>query len=353
MQEVLFSTTILASFLAGFVALLAPCCVSVMLPAFFATTFRRKSRIVAMTLVFAAGVGAVILPIALGAAAVSRLLIEYHTPIFTVGGLAMILMGMAILAGRKIMLPMLFTGGGAGGGSLRSVFALGAFSGAASACCAPVLAGVVAVSGAASSFPAATAVGVAYVFGMVAPLSVLALVWDNKKIGEKSFLTDRKLRPYPGSSRTIPMSAFLSGILMLTMGALTIVLAVRGPGMAPDGWGVRLAADMSHLASQVQRTLEFIPGWLSTLAIFVALGALIIIAVRNRTRKHAESTPSQASGASEAEEFVPVLASDRDEPGDQKSTCCSTHPPHPSDRHSQSAPEPGRGHDPEARKTRR
>lgn len=343
MQEILFSTTILASFLAGFVALLAPCCVSVMLPAFFATTFRRKSRIVGMTLVFAAGVGAIILPIALGAAAVSRLLIEYHTPIFTVGGLAMILMGMAILAGRKIMLPMLFSGGGAGGGSLRSVFTLGAFSGAASACCAPVLAGVVAVSGAASSYPAAAAVGVAYVFGMVAPLSVLALVWDRKKIGEKSFLADRTLRPYPGSSRTIPMSAFLSGILMLTMGVLTIVLAVRGPGMAPDGWGVRLAADMSHVASQVQGGLEFVPGWLSALAIFAALGALVRTAVRSRARQRVDPTSAPTADAPGVEqEGFPDPGAPSESPAEQEASCCSA-------QHSHPAPEQGRGHDPEVR----
>jgi len=56
---------------------------------------------------------------------------------------------------------------------VAGVYVLGVISGAASACCAPVLAGVAVVSGAAASFPAALAVGVAYVFGMVAPLSAL------------------------------------------------------------------------------------------------------------------------------------------------------------------------------------
>ncbi|MDT5134770.1 MAG: cytochrome c-type biosis protein, partial [Mycobacterium sp.] len=40
MGEVLFGTTLLASFLGGVVALLAPCCVSVMLPAYLSTGFR-------------------------------------------------------------------------------------------------------------------------------------------------------------------------------------------------------------------------------------------------------------------------------------------------------------------------
>jgi cytochrome c biogenesis protein CcdA len=43
MGELLFGTTLLASFLGGMVALLAPCYISVMLPAYFATGFRSLS----------------------------------------------------------------------------------------------------------------------------------------------------------------------------------------------------------------------------------------------------------------------------------------------------------------------
>ncbi|MHA7156188.1 cytochrome c biogenesis CcdA family protein [Arthrobacter sp. TMN-50] len=293
MEEILLSTTILAAFLGGMVALLAPCCVSVMLPAFFATTFRRKTQILAMTLVFAAGVGTIILPIAFGAAALSRLLIDYHTPVFTVGGLAMMLMGGLILAGKKIMLPM-FVRGGSGGSSIRSVYALGAFSGAASACCAPVLAGVAAVSGAASSFPAALAVGVAYVFGMVAPLCVMALVWDRHRIGERNFLTGRNLPLFPGTSYRVPVATFLSGMLMLAMGALTIALAARGPGMATDGWEVRFSAELTHFVSNVQDLLGFIPGWIPTLLIFSALLWLITVAVRRKPADRIDATVRQA-----------------------------------------------------------
>ncbi len=86
---------------------MAPCCISVWLPAYFASTFRRRTQIVAMTLVFAAGVGTVILPIALGATALSRLLLGQHAWVFGIGGLLMVLAGLAMLAGRSFTLPML------------------------------------------------------------------------------------------------------------------------------------------------------------------------------------------------------------------------------------------------------
>ncbi|TAM68685.1 MAG: cytochrome c biogenesis protein CcdA [Microbacteriaceae bacterium] len=280
MEQVLLSTTILASFLGGVVALLAPCCVSVMLPAFFTSSFQRRSQILAMTLVFAAGVATVILPIALGAAAISRVLVQYHLWIFSIVGLAMLALGIATLAGWKMMLPM--PSGRGGGKSIGSVYGLGVFSGIASACCAPVLAGVAALSGAASSFPAAAAVGVAYVFGMVAPLCVLALVWDRKNWGDSRILAARTVPLWPGAGRRIALSTLLSGALMVGMGLLTIVIAVQGPGMAPDGWQVEVTAFLNHTASGIQQFLSFIPGWVSTLLVFAALAALLWAALRSR-----------------------------------------------------------------------
>ncbi len=272
MGQILFSTTILASFLGGIVALMAPCCVSVMLPAYFASTFRRRSQILGMTLVFAAGVGTIILPIALGAAFVSRALIEYHTWIFTVVGLIMFGFGVATLSGWKMMLPMPSHKGGSSG--IGSVYGLGVFSGASSACCAPVLAGVAALSGAASSLPSALAVGVAYVFGMVAPLCLLAMAWDRKNWGQSRLLSTRMVALWPGSRRAIPWITMVSGFLMIGMGIITIVLAIRGPGMAANGWQVEVTAALGHSAAVVQRFLAFAPGWIFTVAVFGALAFL-------------------------------------------------------------------------------
>ena len=294
MEQVLLSTTILASFLGGMVALMAPCCVSVMLPAFFASSFRRRSQILGMTLVFAAGVGTIILPIGLGAAVISRALIEYHLWIFSIVGLAMVAVGVATLVGWKMMLPM--PSGRGGGKGIGSVYGLGVFSGAASACCAPVLAGVAVLSGATSSFPAAVAVGIAYVFGMVAPLCILALVWDKKNWGASRLLSARTVPLWPGAKWRLPLVTLLSGGLMIAMGILTVVIAVQGPGMATDGWQVEVSAALGHAAANIQQFLGFVPGWVSTLVVFAALAALLWLAVRRRT-----PAPRQPSDATEGD----------------------------------------------------
>ncbi|SBW28738.1 cytochrome c biogenesis protein transmembrane region [Candidatus Protofrankia californiensis] len=284
MPDVLVSTTVLAAFLGGVVALFAPCCVSVMLPAYFASSFRSRTRILGMTLVFAAGVGTVILPIGVGTAAVSRLISGHHTLVFSLGGVAMLAAGVAMLAGWKLMLPMPAMRG-AGGRGVGSVYALGAFSGVASACCAPVLAGVAAVSGAVSSFTAALAVGVAYVFGMVAPLTTLALVWDRRDWGSSRLLAGRSVTLRVGRlRRTVPVATALSGGLLMTMGALTVGLAIRGPAMPTDGWQVRLTAWLDHTSTILLRALSWIPGWLSAPAVFAALGGCVLLALRAHGR---------------------------------------------------------------------
>lgn len=302
MQDLLLSTTVLASFIGGVLALLAPCCVSVMLPAYFASSFRQRSRLVLMTLVFAAGVGTVILPIALGASFLSRLLNEQHAIIFSIGGALMVLAGLAMLNGWKFMLPMPSMRTGAGSG-MRSVYSLGAFSGAASACCAPVLAGVAAVSGAVASFPAALAVGVAYVFGMVAPLTVIALLWDRRDWGKTRLLASRTVTLRVGRlRRTVLLSTLLSAVLMILMGALTMVLALAGQGMATGDWQIRLTAALGHAAAQVEHALEFIPGWLSAAFVFGALAMVVVRALRSHGSDTDPSPTSPTDGENRAVE---------------------------------------------------
>src|SRR6266571_2906304 len=106
MHQVLFGTVLLVSFLGGLVALLAPCCVSVMLPAYLATGLGRRSGVLGATLVFAAGVATIVVPIGVGATALSALVSGHHFAVFSLGGVAMTVGGLAVLAGWKPRLPL-------------------------------------------------------------------------------------------------------------------------------------------------------------------------------------------------------------------------------------------------------
>ncbi|MGH3520335.1 MAG: cytochrome c biogenesis CcdA family protein [Haloechinothrix sp.] len=283
MAELLTGTALLVAFLGGVVALLAPCCISVMLPAYLATGFRHRGGVVPATLVFGAGVATVILPIGLGATALSRLFIEQHTWLFSIGGVLMIAGGVAMLAGWKPNLPM----PGARStteGSFGSAYVLGAFSGVASACCAPVLVGVAVLAGATASFPVALAVGMAYVTGMVAPLAVVALVWDRRREQASRLLTDRTIRLRLGRwQRPVSLGTAISGLLLIGMGVLAVVLAFTEVGMASSGWQVDAGAWLQHIASRVGDAVAWIPGWAFGLLLLAGFALLLRRALRTRT----------------------------------------------------------------------
>jgi cytochrome c biogenesis protein CcdA len=293
--EVLFGTTLLASFLGGVVALLAPCCVSVMLPAYLSNGFRHRGGVVPATLVFGAGVATVILPIGLGATALSSLLITGHLWIFSIGGALMIMAGAATLAGWKPNLPM--PGARAAKeGSFGSAYVLGAFSGAASACCAPVLAGVAVLSGAAASFPAALSIGAAYVGGMVTPLAVVALLWDKRRERATRLLTDGTVRLQIGRwRRSIAVGSAVSGLLMIAMGVLAVILAFTGPGMPSGGWQTQLSAWLQHLSSVALGSLTWVPGWLLLALLLSGLAVLIRRALHAPAARPADTSSRRAA----------------------------------------------------------
>lgn len=285
MNELLVGTTLLASFLGGIVALLAPCCVSVMLPAFLATGFRHRGGVLAATLVFGAGVATLILPIGLGATALSRLLVGGHVWVFSIGGVLTIAAGLAVLAGWTPNLPMPGARA-ASAGSYKSAYLLGLFSGAASACCAPVLAGVAVLSGAAASFPVALAIGIAYVTGMVAPLAAIALIWDARRERVTLAWTERTVTV---GRRPLPLGTVISGALMIAMGLLAIVLAVTGPGMLTGDWQTEVTGWLQHISASMLQALSWLPGWVVSAILAGALTLLVGRAIRRSSRTLPES----------------------------------------------------------------
>ena len=273
-MTILLGGAVLASFLAGVVALFAPCCISVMLPAYFASSFGTKRALLAMTFVFAAGLGLIILPIALGAAAIGSAISAHHLVFYLAGGGLMLALGLYTLVGGKLMLPMPALRARRGSGPL-AVLSLGAFSGIASSCCAPVLAGVAALSGASGSFLNALILGIAYVFGMVFPLFVIALLWDRFDWGQSRLLRGTRFSiGIFGRRLALHSTALASGSILIAMGVVVIVIAFRGNAMPSSGWQVSLSAHVQHYAHLLSVWLGTLPGWLTGVGIFAALVAL-------------------------------------------------------------------------------
>jgi thiol:disulfide interchange protein len=186
-----------------------------------------------------------------------------------------------VLLGGQIHLPM--PGRRAGGKTgILSVYSLGIFSGVASSCCAPVLAGVIALSSVVSSFWLALGLGVAYVFGMVAPLFVIALLWDRYDWRASRLFRPRsftwRLGPF---TRTLTTTSLASGILLAVIGGgmLWIGLAYRTMPPLAD-WQVQLSAGLQHVGQVMTNALAWIPNWVGVLIFLALLGGLAWYALR-------------------------------------------------------------------------
>lgn len=167
------------------VALPMPCCFSVLLPSYLASAFKKRTAILGMTLVFTLGVAATLLPIAPGVYALSTFIALNHSILFVIGGFFMLFLGAASLLGIQLI-PMFNPDVNLGRSTVPTVFTLGVFSGMASSCCAPVLAGILVLTALTTSAFGAVVVGVAYVAGMVFPLFVAGLLMDRSDVIQRA-----------------------------------------------------------------------------------------------------------------------------------------------------------------------
>lgn len=223
-MDVLVGTSLIAAFVAGVAALFAPCCITVLLPAYLGNIFKEKYKIFFMTFIFFLGVATVFLPIGLGASFLATTFSEYHNTIFTVGGIFLMMLGLSMLLGKKFSTPM--TMRSRMKGRISSVYVLGIFSAIATTCCAPVLAGVLALSVTSGTIMWGMLYTLAYVIGMTLPLFIIALLLDKVNITERFTNAKNTVRIAVGRySWQISVSELISGLIFFLMGGYITYLA--------------------------------------------------------------------------------------------------------------------------------
>ncbi|TCT07031.1 cytochrome c biogenesis CcdA family protein [Paralcaligenes ureilyticus] len=295
--SIFFGGSVVAAFVAGMIALFAPCCISVMLPAYFASSFQNRSKLVAMSFIFAAGTATVILPLIMGVVALRQVLMTQHTAVYVVGGLFMLGMAVFTLLGGKLHLPMPGQRATTHAGVL-SVYSLGMFSGVASSCCAPVLAGVIALSAVAPSSSLAVGLGGAYVFGMVAPLFVISLLWDRYDWQSSGLFRPRSVTWRIGPlKRSLSLSMLASGLLLAVMGIATLWIGLAYHSMpASSYWALLISVRLQHYGQVITHALLGVPNALAAGVLIV-----LIVALALRARSQWRSDPRREKSASSQE----------------------------------------------------
>ena len=275
MEGLFLGGSLLAAFAAGTVALFAPCCIVVMFPAFLAASVRNhRWRLVPLTFVFAAGVATVLVPVTLGLGLLTESLLRYHTAVYGLGALLLLALAVVSLSGGTWSLPFLRGSPDISRTDSAGVYALGVFSGAASACCAPVLAGVLTLSAVSPGIAAGVGIGMAYVFGMVFPLVILTLLWDRLR-PDRVQLGSRQVSFRIGPVRVATTTAGLAAAAMfLVMAVVLAVVAVTGSSLAPN-FTASLGTGIEGVLTPLLDSLAWIPDpVIGVLLIAVAVAAI-------------------------------------------------------------------------------
>ncbi len=298
--ELLATGSILAAFFAGTVALFAPCCIVFLAPSYLAAAVKNNRwRLLPLTLVFAAGLAVVLVPITLGVSLLAGAIAKYHVVLYWAGGLLMIGLGALALSGRMWSMPSMLRAPDTTRGDSATFFSLGVFSGIASSCCAPVLAGVMTLSALSGSPFGGLVLGLAFVFGMVIPLLVMALLWDAARLDERRWGRARPLR-FTLAGRTLHTNTvnLLVAVAFLVMGVWVITLAGSTTMTGSGTWFQLAAGDWVTQAAQgILTVVAPLPEPVLGLALLALAGVFVWGTLRDRRRGVPAPAPDAATSA--------------------------------------------------------
>ena len=316
MGDLLTTGGVIAAFFAGGVALFAPCCIVFLAPSYLAAAVKnRRWRLLPLTFLFAAGLAVVLVPITVGISLIAGAIAKYHAVLYYAGGALMLVLAGFTLSGRMWSLPSFLRTPDTTKGDGASFFALGVFSGIASSCCAPVLVGVMTLSALAGSPMGGVALGLAYVFGMVFPLFIMALVWDATGLRTKPF-TAKPVRLRLGlwtlATNTVNLAVAIGFTIM---GGFIIYLANTGTMSGGSDIQVATGRAVATWFTQLETWLKPVPEPVLGVVLLLLAGVFIWGTLIGRRRR------ADAAGEPAAPDRAEMQASSA-ENGSASDTAC-------------------------------
>ncbi|KJY36806.1 MULTISPECIES: cytochrome c biogenesis CcdA family protein [Streptomyces] len=277
-----------AALLGGLLALLSPCS-ALLLPAFFAYSIDSRSRLLARTGIFYAGLATTLVPLGAAGSFAGRFFHSHRDQLVLAGGWLIIVLGLAQILGLGFAPKRLSElSGRIRPTTALSVYALGAVYGLAGFCAGPILGSVLTVA-AVSGSPAYGGLLLAvYALGMAVPLFVLALLWERFDLGRRRWLRGRALRV---GRLELHTTSLLSGLFFITLGALFLVY--DGASALP---GLLDVDDSYAVEEKVGAVADAVPDW--ALLGLVGVGAVAFGLLR---RRRAAREEAGGGGASEEE----------------------------------------------------
>lgn len=286
-MNTVYGASIVASFIAGVAALFAPCCITVLFPSYFASVFKERYKVFLMTFIFFLGILTVFLPIGLGAAALSSFFTRYHNLIFSIGGFMLLFLGLSLVLGRGFQMPFSVVMPSTNKFDAGSVYVLGIFSAMATTCCAPVLAGVLALSMASGTILWGTLYTLAYVLGMVLPLFLIAFFLDKIDFTKK-FQPLRKRQDIHWGRLVWNFSwtELVSGLVFIGMGSYIIYLAFNNRLAMRSDYQITINLFMARVNYHIGHYVNYLPNWIWALIILGVFILFVMLAIKQFKNKN-------------------------------------------------------------------
>lgn len=272
--QAVYQISLIAAYIAGMVALFAPCCISYLFPAYLGNIFKEKKQVLFMTLIYSLGIFVIMMPIVLGAKALQALFFNLHDQTYLFGGIFMLVVSVLSFLGIKIPMPHIaLKRDGEQRNDVFSTFTLGIFSGITSACCAPVLIGVVGLSSLSPTLFQSLGVGASYVLGMVTPLYLASLFIHKKNILKNPWLK-KVIWEVKLMGQTYPI--FVSNIIATVIFGLTGILMIWLTSIGKLGMTVAESQVTKSINNVAFRITEIIKNIQGLDLIFAAVGVYLM-----------------------------------------------------------------------------
>ncbi len=274
-MDLLIGASLISAFVAGVAALFAPCCITVLLPSYFASVFREKSKVFLMTFIFFLGIATVFLPLGLGIAALGQVFSKYHNEIFAIGGVFLTFLGISLLLGKRFSLPF-HTNTTLKKHNATSVYTLGIFSGIATTCCAPVLAGVLALSVLPGSIFWGGVYTLSYVLGMVAPLFIIALFLDTVNFTKKFMIMKKPITwGLAGKKFELTVADIISGTIFLAMGLFTLYLVATNQLTMSTDYQIDVNITLTKILDKISGITQFVPEYVWAIFALLLISGIV------------------------------------------------------------------------------
>ncbi|MCT9090560.1 cytochrome c biogenesis CcdA family protein [Streptomyces sp. ASQP_92] len=261
-----------AAFLGGLLALLSPCS-ALLLPAFFAYSISSRTKLLARTGIFYAGLATTLVPLGAAGSYAGRLFYGHRDALVLAGGWLIIVLGVAQIVGMGFASRrMTELSGRIRPTTALSVYALGAVYGLAGFCAGPILGSVLTVAAVSGSPLYGGLLLAVYALGMAVPLFLLALLWERFELGGRGWLRGRVVRVGRFELHT---TSLLSGLFFIALGALFLAYdgATGLPGL--------LDVDESYAVEEWARSVgDAVPNW--ALLVGVVAGVGVVLGLRAR-----------------------------------------------------------------------